>query len=349
MLIKIVIADNHTEYIKRLVNGLQKKKELNIFVYDKKEAFEAALRSKKFDIILFTQALYDGRTALPDSALAVMLTDGSEEISEVYKKFYKINKYQRISTIYSRLLNAYADICKNTAEENGECAKKILFYSPMGGSGKTTIALAAARRLAMQGKTVLYLSFEDIPSDGGYLTQSDTDQGISELLAALEKDGSLTLKLQGLVHQKTDRFYYLNHFSSPNDIYELTPDEIQKMIKKISNTGLYDYLMIDTETSLNNNKKMLFECADKIIVVSRQDEMSAEKMKCFADQLHILNEYGEKMSSIVNQAVSPNLMGDMGIPVIDIVMKIQSLKADQIIDGIAAKNIKNLTDMLMQI
>lgn len=348
MIIKIVIADNHTEYVKRLVSGLQKKKELSIFVYNKKESFEEALRTRKFDIILFTQALYDGRTALPNSALAVMLTDGSEEISEVYKKFYKINKYQRISTIYSRLLNAYADICQNTAEENDGYAKKIIFYSPMGGSGKTTIALAAARRIAMQGKSVLYLSFEDIPSDGDYLEQSETDQGISELLSCLEKD-SLTLKLQGLVHQKTDNFYYLNHFSSPNDIYELTPDEIQKMIKKISNTGLYDYLMIDTETALNDNKKMLFECADKIVVISRQDEMSAEKMKCFANQLHILNEYGEKMSVVVNQAVSANLIGEVEIPVAEIVMKTQEKKADQIVEVIAAKNIKNLTNMLMQV
>lgn len=349
MIIKIAIADNHEEYVKRLVRGLEKKKELNLFVYDNKEALEMALHTKKFDILLFTQSMYDGRVLLPEFTLAVMLTDESEEIPEQYKEFYKIKKYQRISTIYSKILNAYADICENVVVGDTACAKKIIFYSPIGGSGKTTLALAAAEQLAMRGQRVLYLNFEDIPSDGCYLPQSKADEGISELLACLDKDTNLTIKLQGLVNSKKENFDYLNHFSSPNDLYEMTPDELEKMMKKISEAGLYDYLVIDTESALNNHKKMLFECADKIVVISTQGQMAVEKMQCFAKQLHILNEYGEKMVGIVNQAVQMHEIEDIGIPIADTVMKIQNLESDKLISMIAAKNMKNVIDILIQI
>lgn len=349
MVIKVAIAEDHEEYLTRLINGLEKYNELNLSLYTERASLEKALTTKKFDILLFNPALYDGQVSLPKATLAVLLTDESENIPESCREFCRVKKYQRISSIYRKLLDLYADVCSNISVNGGNYTSKIVFYSPIGGSGKTSIALAASTQLAMMGKSVLYVNFEDIPSDACYLPQKNTDKGMSELLAYMGTDVNFSMKLQGLVHSKMDKFYYLNHFSSPNDIYEMTSEEIEELLTLIGNTGLYDYIVIDTETALNDKKKVMFECADKIIIINNSGVIANEKIKCFMSQTHILNEYKHKMLEVHNLTWQGAMFENTGLPVIDVIEKIQNASVEKTISIIAAQNVKRLTNALMNV
>lgn len=345
MLIKIAIADDDNEYAKRLMYGLEKYNNLNISLYTEAKSLEKALQTKKFDILLFSPHAFTGQISTPKNTAAVLLADGAEAIPDACRNYAKIKKYQQISGIYQEMLDLYAEVCGNIGIIGTNRTKKILFYSPIGGSGKTTLALSAAVRLAKGGHSVLYVNLEELASDACYLPQSG--KGLSELLARLDSDINFSLKLQGLANTKMENFFYLNHFESPNDIYEMKDEELDKLISTIATTNLYEYLIIDTGTSLNSKMMVLFECADKIVLVDKTDEAAKAKMQCFLSQLHIVNEYADRMLRVINFGTEYGTALEMQIPAAEIVQRARSAETEKIILSIAEKWINRLVGMLL--
>lgn len=345
MLIKIAIADDDNEYVKRLVYGLEKYNNLNISVYTEAKNLENALQTKKFDILLFTPQVFKGQISLPKHTAVILLADGVEIIPDVCKGFVKIKKYQQISGIYHEMISLYAEVCGSYGMTGDNRTRKILFYSPIGGSGKTTLSLATAVRLARGGHSVLYINLEELASDTCYLPPS-AGKGLSELLERLDSDINFSLKIQGLANTKMENFFYLNHFESPNDIYEMKEDELEKLITIIGGTNLYEYLIVDMGTSLNSKTMILFECVDQIVLIDKTDEAAKAKMQCFLKQLHIINEYAHKMLRVLNFGTEYGNALEMQIPTVEIVQRVRSAETEKIILTIAGAGLNQLADIL---
>lgn len=345
MLIKIAIADDDNEYVKRLVYGLEKYNNLNISVYTEAKNLENALQTKKFDILLFAPQVFKGQISLPKHTAAILLADGVEIIPDVCKGFAKIKKYQKISAIYHEMIGLYAEVCGSYGMTGDNRTRKILFYSPIGGSGKTTLSLSTAVRLARGGHSVLYINLEELASDTCYLPQS-AGKGLSELLERLDSDINFSLKLQGLANTKMENLFYLNHFESPNDIYEMKEDELEKLITIIGSTDLYEYMIVDMGTSLNSKTMTLFECVDQIVLIDKADEAAKAKMQCFLRQLHIINEYADKMLRVINFGTEYGNALEMQIPTVEIVQRVRSVETEKIILTIAGAGLNQLVGML---
>ena len=300
MLIRIAVADENEEYLGRLVRVLEEYKDLSLSVYTDRSSLEKSLVSRSFDILLFGSGVYDGQVNLKKNMLAVMLWDEEETVSEACRSFPKINKYQRISSIYKQILELYADICQDVGGFAGRnSVASIAFYSPAGGSGKTTLALTAATKLAMLGYKTFYINFEDMASEDCYLPQ-DSEKGLSELAVYLNSEINFPMKLQSLLHTKTDHLYYLNHFESPNDIYAMTEQEMGELLLKISRSELFDYVVVDMGVALDAKALSVFEQVQKIVLVEKPDAIASHKMKRFMEQTHIMNLYKEKMVRVLN-------------------------------------------------
>ncbi|MCM1467085.1 MAG: AAA family ATPase [Alistipes sp.] len=299
-MIKLAIADNNVDYVQRMLNVLEKYDDVNISVYTDKNAFEVALMKKKFDVILFSPEVYDAHSKLQKNTLAVLLYDENAFIAEEYKNSKKIRKYQRISKIYQQVLELYSEVSGEVEGILGAGQNKtIAFFSPVGGVGKTTIALAVATRLSMMGKKVFYMSLEDIASEEFYLTQG-TNHGLSEIVANLGTDINFSMKIQALVQNKNDNFFYLNHFDSPNDIYEMKPEEVTELIESIKHSNLFDVIIIDTGVSVDEKMVNVFEAVEKIVLIERTDVVSVIKLNKFLELNHIINEYVHKMVRVLN-------------------------------------------------
>ena len=88
-------------------------KDLAISIYSDRAALENMLRTKKIDILLFGSDIYDGQVSLGKDTLAVMLYDADEIIPESCMGFKKINKYQKIGTIYQQLMYEYSEYARS--------------------------------------------------------------------------------------------------------------------------------------------------------------------------------------------------------------------------------------------
>ncbi len=345
MLIKIGVADDDREYVRRLVYGLERySSSMSISVYTETESLENALQTKRFDILLFEPHVYNGQIPLSKHTAAILLYDEEETMPDACKGFAKIKKYQQISSIYHEMLEQYAEVCGNYGMIGDNRTKKILFYSPIGGSGKTTLSLATAASLAQRNHSVLYINLEEIASDSCFLPQSDK-KGLSELLERLDSEINFSFKLQGLMNTKMENFYYLNHFESPNDIYEMKADELEKLVTVINNTGVCEYLIIDGGISLDSKTMTLFECVDKIVLVEKSDEAAKAKMQCFLRQLHILNEYADKMLRVLNFGTECGSALKMKMPIVEVVQRVRSMEMEKIILSIAGGGLNRLLNL----
>lgn len=300
MMIKMAIADTNEEYLQRLLNVFEENEELNLSIYTDKYALENALISKKFDIILFDASFYDGQAALSRSGQAILLMDESIGVPEECRDLPKINKYQRISKIYQQILDYYSRICADNGIVLGQgSVNMVAFYSPVGGCGKTTMSLVAAAKLAMQGHRTFYLNLEGVSSQECYLPQTE-EKGIEELLISLGSDMNYRYKIESLLQQKAENFFYMNHFDSPNDMNEMTEAELSELIGQLAKSGLFDDIIIDLGTEINSKLMTVFEEVNKVILVEKPDTISALKMNCFLSQTHIMAEYGKKMVRLLN-------------------------------------------------
>lgn len=331
MIIRIAIADNNEEYLERLLSVLEEYDEVNLSVYTDRHSLELALSSRQFDVLLFNPEVYDGQITLKKSTLPVLLLDEEQGVPESCREFTKVNKYQRISGIYKKVLELYAQISGDIGGVlGGDTVRMVAFYSPIGGAGKTTLALATATKLALMGYRTFYLNFEDIASEDCYLPQN-AEKGISEIVASLGSDINFSMKIQSFLQTKMENLYYMNHFDSPNDVYEIKEEEIEELLEHISKTGLFDFIVIDMGTSISSKARRIFEIVQKIILVERSDAISARKMQCFLNQAHIINAYGGKMLRVLNFGSGSGKMLDSEVKIGGRIGALHNPDAEQLI------------------
>lgn len=325
MKIKIAIADSNETYAARLFDALQKQENLSISVYTNKEKMEKEITSVRYDIILFDHSMYSGDNLFKNSKLAVMLYDEDNELPSGFAgKFAFVKKFQRGSTIYKEVIGIYSEYVSDPfSNSTGHC-KVISFYSPVGGSGKTTLSLSVARSVANKGRSVMYLNFEPIASYGAYMPLKGS-KGMGELMAALDSSGSFGLKLESLMQKTPQGIIYFEKFENILDIYEITSEDIEKLIRKINETGTADYIIIDMGISFDQLDRSILDISDKIVLAETPDKTAKEKIKKFSEHRTVMREYSDKICSVINFS---NGASDMSAAGYEIAGRIPEKKCD---------------------
>lgn len=341
MILKIAIADTNEEYVNRILSVLEEYEDLNLSVFTDRNALEQALMSQKFDVLLFDAGVYDGHADGGNRFLPILLLDETQSIATQFQKTKKIRKYQRISKIYQQILEVYAEICSDTGVVAGQKKTSVIaVYSPVGGVGKTTTALCAATKYAAQGLQCFYLGLEDIGSEECYLPRTDV-RGTSEIAACLGENMNFTMKIQSLLQTGQNNLFYMNHFDSPNDVYELSPEDLKEFIEVFQKSGLFDVIVVDMSSSMDAKVQAVFELADRIVIVEKTDRIATAKMSGFLNQMHIISAYGKKMVRLLNFYVGRESMIPSEIPVIGRINAAQNPEPAQFITATAGDACSN--------
>lgn len=346
MILKMAIADSNTEYVQRMRSVLEGYDTLKLFIYPDKQALEKALATRQFDVLLFDSSFYNGQIETKKSMLTVMLLDEEAGVPEACRPFKKIRKYQRISRIYQQVLELYAEISGDMGNVAGlGRVSKIAFFSPVGGVGKTTLALVAATKLAMMGHRCFYLNLENIASEDCYLPQN-AQKGISEIAAFLGENINFRMKIESLLQAKGTNLYYLNHFDSPNDLCELSEQELAELLEQIEKTGLFDVIVLDMEVSVDRKALRVFEMAEKIVLVEKNDALAVGKLNRFLAQAHIMNECHDKMYRVLNFDIGKGSGLTSSIPLIGRISMAQNPDSAQFITILANDVCSNFVSRL---
>lgn len=290
MIISIAVCDDNAEYVARLLggDGLAKYDNLKLSVYTDPAKLVSALNETGVDILLFNPDITSERLPLSKVKLPVLLYSEEQTNASRYLKdnVDHVEKYQRISSIYRKIIDLFSEKAGYVPDGgSGAPAKIISVYSPVGGSGKTLSAFAVALFYARAGKKTLLLSAEEISSLPAVFSEgSGSGSNIDLINAAGKEDTSLSLKLQGIVRNGPDGLFYVDGFEKVVDYSAVSKDEWKKLLDGLVKCGLYDIIIFDMGSAVDDTARTLFENSEIIIVINRPGTTASEKIRRFSMQ-----------------------------------------------------------------
>ncbi len=299
MKINLIIASEDTKYSKHISQYLSEffADTFAVAVCTNKEMFAKQISSIMFDIALVEATfipLVNSNVKLP-----LLLWENGQDIYNDIGNYIKVKKHQRITTIASELLQNFAKIAPNYNSMNGNSSKVTVVWSPCGGVGKTTVALAYAANRIARGKKVLYLNLENFSSVETYFNISN--ESISTVFESFESN--LEILLKAIV--QTDDATRIMYFSPPNNYDDINILSKEDLIKLIDGCSLLaDEIVVDISSQCNSNAITIFEIANTILLVIENTITSHKKLFQFLNQNSIAQKQEEKLVLVQNKGAS---------------------------------------------
>ncbi|OEF99077.1 hypothetical protein BHF71_02525 [Vulcanibacillus modesticaldus] len=273
--------------------------------------------NRDIDILLIDPELVPDERLITGIDVIILL----EELDHLNEEsaFPTILKYQPLNQLISRIFSIYL--------ENHDKAKKkflgkkrttvLSVYSALGGSGKTTLAVNLVKTLTTIEKNVFYLNLEYLGSTE-FLFSSKRSNDFAKLLYYLKTNQEqLVSKIEALkkydLNLKVD---YFEHFSYPEEIQEMSKNDIEILIDALVNIGNYDYIIIDLDSSLNERIIGSMNKSNYVLWLLLDDIIGLQKTTILLNQLKntFNSEYQDfyrKISFILNKFLGQDTKNDI--------------------------------------
>jgi MinD-like ATPase involved in chromosome partitioning or flagellar assembly len=285
--VKVLIADGDEEYALRLENrflrSLRSHIDLQVFTdYEMLEEFishpihiDVALVDEKLLDCIHENMNITELYVLAEEETGDVQTDDGDGHTYVYK-------YTSLNHVFNRTMGSYRHFVSRGAE--GRSTQVITLCSPIGGSGKTTIAVGIASSLQDEGYRVLYIDAE-------------YQQGLYGLFQRVHPASAEAMRAIG--NRASSSYGSVKPFIE-NDTVDVVPpadknilmfglylDDYVRLIQDVVSTSDYDYLVVDTDGTLDKETLSLIGCTTTVVVPILPSEMAAMKTKAFLGSLDI--------------------------------------------------------------
>ncbi|MDR2649300.1 MAG: AAA family ATPase [Clostridiales bacterium] len=245
---------------------------------------------RKVDILLISPDAYTDRIK---SCASVIMILSNGVIPIQLEKYPVIKKYQSGDAIVHSISHAYTEAMPDEfdiSQINGDC-EIIGVFSPIGGSGKTTVASLLAAHLAAK-KKVLFFSMEQFQYTE-YLFSGSSRYNMSDFLYFVHKgDNDLLANLNRMLI--TDVNLNVNFLNSPLCFVDLNKIECDKwaaFLRALAQFGLFNKVVIDMPSHLNDQILEVLSACNKVITPVLDDQMSVFKLnRLIHDLTQIDNE-----------------------------------------------------------
>lgn len=313
--VRLVVAVEDEIYLDRLCDYLET--EHGRFVTERfcdKQALADVLHTEmRYDAILFEPDMIEEETLKQIERIKILL--GDRDNLEMVNGCYSIREYQKTNDIADNILN----ICSSDRrfmgiEVNSTNQTKLYsFTSPVGGTGVTTVSLGMAIQAAKQGKKVLYVCLEQIPSIGTLLPI--TGLTMTQIMRmAIENSPKLLTSVEGgRSIEPESGLEYFGGFGDATDFDSLEPGHMGKLASCLCGLGRYDIIITDLAWNTRLDIPIL-EVSDKIFLISRNTSISTERVNTF---LRYASEkelsYRNRLQVVVN-ALGGSMNGGFLLP-----------------------------------
>ncbi len=270
MKIKLAILEKDKSYLTRIVSafGTRYADKLEIYSFTDADVAIATLSSARIDVLLASDAFEIDLSLVPNRCAFAYLVDslGIDMINDQRA----ICKFQKADQIYKQILSAYSEKATSVMgfSPGADKGSVIVFASPAGGVGTSTVAAACALHFANAGNKVLYLNLETFGSADLFF-QGDGIFDLSDLIFVLKsKKSNLHLKLESCVKRDVRGVYFFSQPKIALDRIELKEDEILRLLQELKLAGEYDYIILDMDFSLQRSVMEIYRKAQIMVMVS---------------------------------------------------------------------------------
>jgi len=200
----------------------------------------------------------------------------------------------------------------NATSGVGALGKIIMFYSPKGGTGCTTLAVNTAVALCNEETRVVIV---DASLQFGDVALFLNEQGKNTILdlapRADELDPSIVEEV--MIQHAVSGLQILASTSRPEHGEKLDSDQFTKILRYLRQ--IYAYIDVDSSSYLNDVTLSVLDIADTVILVTVQDIPSIKNDRLFLDLLLTLSIPVEKVALVMNKydkriAIQPETVGE---------------------------------------
>ncbi|MCR4617475.1 MAG: hypothetical protein K5669_04715 [Lachnospiraceae bacterium] len=188
-----------------------------------------------------------------------------------------VDKYQAAEAVLQILLQEYLEIA---GEQPGKInasnkTKFIGVYSPVKRCMQTTFAMTMSEILS-EKKSTLYLNFENY-AGVAQLLAGEGERDLSDLVYFMNVENEkFKLHLQTTVKQ-IGEMSFVPPMKYGMNLLSVTEGEWLALLSKISESGLFEYVVMDLTDSLQGLPEILRICS-RVYTVSRDDSYAKVKM-----------------------------------------------------------------------
>lgn len=294
--IHIIVADEDDIYLKQLTGYFVKStRSFEVSSFNQQESLARFLErgEEKVDILMLSESMRCAASDACAASVKLLLSEGEQGESDGYSV---IQKYQKTADLVNDAMLLYGK-ASGQADRLVHGDRKSQFigvYSPVGGSGKTTVALLLACELAAEKKKTFFMNCEHVDSTRGILPAL-AKISLSELLVAVHSGESgvgLNLFAKMYTHQKLG-FSYVNPLDSSLEWGEIPVEERVLFLKELEKTKQFDNVVLDFDSELNMDKLRLLQMCDQIVVPFLPDAISLNKLIQFFREMKLREELAE--------------------------------------------------------
>lgn len=270
---------------------------VDVAVCSTEERLKELLRLQKFDVALIDTELIESAD-LHNIRLPLMLWSEEESQARTGEVPGKIRKYRRVSVIVADILEQFAKVSASHHSSDSKRARVTAVWSPSGGVGKTTVALAYASKAAYEEKQALYLNLEPFSSTPAYFAQ--TGKSISSLFEMLEtREGNVEMLVRSILCRDGSGLSWFCKPENFDDMNILSAENIAVLAEACA--GVADELVVDLPCACDDRTRLMLELADKVFIVTDQTDTAQSKLSQFVSQHNVFECVKAKAALVVNR------------------------------------------------
>lgn len=270
MRIKLGILHSDTVYLKRFTAALETKypDKLALYSFSSLDAVKDTLEKERIDVLLAEDTFGVEPEQLPTKCGFAYFVD-SQEV-ETLRGVPTVCRFQRAEMIYKRILGLFSESLGEVSVRNlySSSTKVLMFSTPCGGTGTSTLAASCAAHFAAKGKRCLYLSLEDFGGADVYFSGEGTADMSDVVYAVKSKRVNLSIKLESCLKQDRCGVFFFSTVKIALDMMELTSEERVDLISTLVSSGNYDILIVDLTFDIRNETRSIFDLAHMLVWVS---------------------------------------------------------------------------------
>lgn len=296
---KVIIADEDTSYIVPLqfkfVTEFFNKIDL-IVITDKAYFDDFFSKPQNAEILIVSDELYASSLQRHNIQNVFVMMEQYDEGGTGELSVNRLFKYTSIKEIYNEIIGKSAGALNVAAVDKKE-TQIILVTSAAGGVGKTTVAMGVAACLAQNYKRVLYINasrlqnFQFALDNGSPITSPDV---YANLLNASE---DIYKEIKHIIRKEI--FSYVPPFKAALLSLGVDFSIYVKLALSAKQSGEYDFVIIDSESTFDESKMDLIDMSDKVIIVTDQSYYSVASTNLLLANINGVNS--EKYIYVCNK------------------------------------------------
>lgn len=193
-----------------------------------------------------------------------------------------------------------ADVHLDYERGPDEDARVAVFFSPRGGAGTTMLATNFAKKIADLSKKRVCLLDADLEFGACHILVNATNQNL--LADGLDKGDPDPLDIQDTVVQTGQGFDLFPCPARTEDAMRYAPEHLRAIMAELQRS--YDYIVVDTRSTLSDATLTMLECADDVFCVMENDIISIARTIRTLDLLGRAGFDTERFRVVVNKLSS---------------------------------------------